>query len=242
MNSTLCQLKKAARRGLGWISGEPHVTDGEFNLCSLPHLLGRDDPVIVEIGTNDGEHTKQFLSLFPVPRVYAFEPDPRARRRFEVNLRNRRVNLSPCAVGATDGHATLYLSSGYPDEESKELMPDGWDKSSSIRKPVYHLTRHPWCKFDEQMIVPICRLDTWARLNKVDTVDFIWADVQGAEVDVIEGGKETLKRTRYFYTEYNNSELYEGQVSLRSLLRSLPEFQVVTRYHNDVLLANRAFL
>ncbi|MEN9248224.1 MAG: hypothetical protein Q6L50_08560 [Gloeomargarita sp. GMQP_bins_120] len=37
--------------------------------------------------------------------------------------------------------------------------------------------------------------------------DFIWADVQGAEVDLIQGGLQALANTRYFYTEYANTEL-----------------------------------
>ena len=41
-------------------------------------------------------------------------------------------------------------------------------------------------------------------------IDLIWADVQGAEADLIEGGTEALRRTRYFYTEYNNQELIRG--------------------------------
>ncbi len=69
-------------------------------------------------------------------------------------------------------------------------------------------------------------------------VDFIWADTQGAEADLIEGGRETLRRTRYFYTEYYECEMYEGQKPLRELLKMLPDFTVVARYDNDILLRN----
>ena len=83
------------------------------------------------------------------------------------------------------------------------------------------------------------RLDTWAAEQAVDSIDFIWADVQGAEVDLIKGGRATLGKTRYFYTEYSNRELYAGQIDLKTLLKSLPEFEVVHRYETDVLLRNR---
>lgn len=85
------------------------------------------------------------------------------------------------------------------------------------------------------------RLDTWAADEGVDSVDFIWADVQGAEIDLINGGRVTLSNTRYLYTEYSNRELYEGQVGLKTLLKSLPEFEVVHRFAHDVLLRNRRF-
>jgi hypothetical protein len=73
----------------------------------------------------------------------------------------------------------------------------------------------------------------------VDSIDFIWADVQGAEVDLINGGRATLSNTRYFYTEYSNRELYAGHIDLKTLLKSLPEFEVVHRYETDMLLRNR---
>jgi hypothetical protein len=51
--------------------------------------------------------------------------------------------------------------------------------------------------------------------NDISFIDFIWADVQGAEEDLILGGLDTLrKRTKYLFTEYNNSEMYEGQINL----------------------------
>ena len=71
-------------------------------------------------------------------------------------------------------------------------------------------------------------------------IDLIWADVQGAEGDLIEGGRQALARTRYFYTEYDDQELYEGQIPLAKLLSLLPEFEIVPRYRWDVLLRNRA--
>lgn len=65
-------------------------------------------------------------------------------------------------------------------------------------------------------------------------------DVQGAEQDVIEGGRRALSRTRFVYTEYSNEQLYEGQLSLRELLKILPEFRIVKRYPHDILLRGPA--
>ena len=73
---------------------------------------------------------------------------------------------------------------------------------------------------------------------RIDTVDFIWADVQGAEGDMIRGGLRVLSRTRYLYTEWSDDELYEGQATLTEILRLLPDFRVVELWSDDVLLEN----
>ena len=64
-------------------------------------------------------------------------------------------------------------------------------------------------------------------------------DVQGAEIDVIRGGRKALRNTRYLYTEYSNKELYQGQLSLKQLLKELADFEVVARYTDDILLKNK---
>lgn len=45
-----------------------------FDLLTLPRVLGSSTPVIVEIGGHDGSTTKQFLNLFPESNIYVFEP------------------------------------------------------------------------------------------------------------------------------------------------------------------------
>jgi FkbM family methyltransferase len=227
-------LKQALQR----LRGLPPVMPGQFALEELPALLNRSDPVILEIGCNDGTHTLKFLELFAHARVYAFEPDARARKRFHATVNDARVALFATAVGATDGVTAFYPSAGAPDAQWAARLPEGWDMSGSIRAPKEHRQLHPWCEFGAAVEVPVTRLDTWAAQHVADRVDFIWADVQGAETDLIAGAHATLGKTRYFYTEYSNMELYAGQAKLTTLLKMLPDFEVVRRYQGDVLLRN----
>jgi 2-O-methyltransferase len=118
--------------------------------------------------------------------------------------------------------------------------PEGWDQSGSLRAPKSHKIVWPWVKFESIVAVQVRRLDTWARENGIGTVDFIWVDLQGAEGDLISGGREALARTRYLYTEYSNDELYEGQPNLVQLMEMLPNFSVLSRYAMDVLFKNNS--
>jgi 2-O-methyltransferase len=221
------------------ISGEPKVTEGEFDSAQLPALLQTDAPVILDIGCNNGSQSKVFLSLFPKGRVYSFEPDPRAQKRFRDKVTDPRARLFEIAISAEDGTTEFHVSDGAPNAEWKERLPEGWDLSGSIKKPKKHLEAHPWCKFEKAIQVKTKRLDTWCREEGIATIDFIWADVQGAETELIQGAQKALKNTRYLYTEYNNKELYEGQANLRTLMKLLPDFEIVTVYPNDVLFKNK---
>jgi hypothetical protein len=91
----------------------------------------------------------------------------------------------------------------------------------------------------EKAVVTSMTLDKFSPHCKNDTIDFIWADIQGAQGDLIQGGTNTWSRVRYLFVEYDNSELYEGEVvGVAPLLEMLPGFEVVEDYGGDVLLKN----
>ena len=218
----------------------PPITPGEFNLAALPALLQTESPIILEVGSHNGYHTSHFLRLFPAGRVFAFEPDKRAQQAFRENVGDPRAILFHVAIGAADGVTTFYPSSGVNPESNDRHCGD-WDHSGSIREPTGHLVKHPWCTFPGAQAVRMRMLDTVVQELGIETVDFVWADVQGAEADLIRGGSAALARTRYIHTEYSDNELYRGQLGLSSLLELLPDFQVLVRWHNDVLLWNTSF-
>jgi len=95
--------------------------------------------------------------------------------------------------------------------------------------------------FSNQEEVPIRRLDSVVRDLGIERVDLIWADVQGAEADLISGARQTLKKTRFLYTEYSDEELYAGQINLSQLRALLPEFKLIKKFPNDVLFENKKF-
>jgi 2-O-methyltransferase len=233
MFTKLKNLKKSIYYSL---KGEPPVVESSLDKQLIAQLVSKPNPTILEIGSNDGTNTLWFLEIFAAPRIFCFEPDPRAATRFRQNIGGSpAVTFHQYAIGNKNGKQTFYMSSG----QESETMPEGWDCSGSIRKPKNHLQVHPWCKFEKKISVETKTLDTWCAENGVGCIDFIWMDVQGAEIDIIQGGQTALRNTRYLFTEYSNKELYEGQLSLRQLLKKLPQFEVVVRYSDDILLKNR---
>jgi FkbM family methyltransferase len=221
----------------------PPITPGEIRLGRIRQLVRAEKPVILEVGANDGTQSLQFLDLFPAAVIYAFEPDPRAADKFKSRVTSPRVTLFEYALGSFDGKAEFHVSSGLPPGMSPKDVaryPTGWDRSGSLRTPKNHSKIWPWCKFEATIAVQVRRLDSWAKESGVGTVDFLWADVQGAEGDLILGGPDTLARTRYVYTEYSNDEWYEGQATLGQIIDMMPNFTILDLYPMDVLLKNRA--
>jgi 2-O-methyltransferase len=209
----------------------------------LPVLLGKlEQPVIFELGAHYGFDTLELRRLFPGAKIYAFEPDPRNLYRLK-QLVGKSVTIVPAAVGDNDCKATFHLSSGEPPKGDPHYIPSSpkepWSYSSSLKEPVKHLTDVPWVKFDRTATVDVMRLDTFCQKNGVGDIDFIWADIQGAEDLMIAGGQATLARTSYLYTEYADDEVYKGQISLAEIVKRLPgKWEVLVDFEMDALLRN----
>ena len=221
----------------------PPISPESINGPFLQRLLGPAPQVILEIGANHGMHTQLFVRSFPTARIHAFEPDPRAIEAFRKQVTDRRVTLHELAIGAANGRAQFHVSSGLPPDATPQVKaeyPKGWDQSGSLRAPKTHKEKWPWCKFQRTINVEVRTLDTWSRKHEPGPIDFLWADTQGAEADLVSGGRDTLARTRYFYTECFDDELYEGAPNLSTLVDMLPNFEIVKRYESDVLLRNSA--
>jgi 2-O-methyltransferase len=183
--------------------------------------------MFLELGAHQGTDTV-WMAAIPDVTVHAFEPDPRNHQAPRPN-----VTLHRAAIAERDGHGSLILSQqGWGQE---------WTHSSSIKRPKNHLQRYP-VSFGEAVEVELVALDTFFRQHGLDVIDFIWADIQGAEGEMLRGGRQTLAHTRYLYTEYSDDELYENQATLREILELLPGFRVLELWPDDVLLENRELL
>lgn len=197
--------------------------------------MNRDDPLVLEIGCNDGTDTLGFLGEFPGVRIHCFECDPRPIQAFRSRISDTRCQLHEIALSDRTGAATLHMSGG----TFESLPKEDWDLSSSLLEPTGHRSLHPWVTFERTCEVKTARLDDWAgRVIPDGVVDFIWMDVQGAEHLVIAGGQSTFARTRFCYFEYSDSELYRGQQRLRPLLRGLGTYRLLGTYDNNALAVN----
>lgn len=232
-------LKSLLRPFVYRMRGLPLLDRDGIKAEHLREILTRDDPLILEIGANDGEHTEWMLGLFPRCEIHCFEPEPRAATRFRERMRGRsNVFLHPIALGNEVGFAKFYRSS--TGSLAPGEFPTGWDGSGSLRPPSGHLQRHPEITFDHVAEVEVQKLDNWiCSLPGERRIDFVWMDVQGAEADVLLGAANTLGRISAIYTEYSNIELFAGQRPLCELRRMLSDFRVHRLFPDDVLFVRK---
>ena len=203
-----------------------------MNKQQIKQLINKDNPTIFEIGCADGRDTQEFINTFGNLNIYCFEPEPKNIEIVKSTISYPGHHLFEGAISDVTGKLTF--------NRSRTDNPSDLSYSGSIKKPKEHLNEWPFIKFDQTIEVASITLDDFCDKNNISIIDFIWADVQGAEESMIIGGKKTFEnKVRFLYTEYSNREYYEGQATLNKILSLLgPNWSLVHDFGSDVLLKN----
>ncbi len=146
--------------------------------------------VIIDVGANIGLLSCAYAQRlgFLSTQIYAFEAVERNFERLRRNLAlNHFESVTPfrIALGDQEGELTFHL----PDSEfSGNAVGDNvlsTNDFSTAVKESSHVER-----------VPMTTLDRWARTRNIERCDFIKIDVEGAELNVLRGGRDLIQRTR----------------------------------------------
>lgn len=194
-------------------------------------LQGKYPLTVIDLGAHHADEY-DWLSCYlrPLRRYIAVEADPRNAECIRANYpQTSGVTLIEAAIAAHNGTIKLHLCDNKADQAKG---------SSSTHKPTGHLEHFKWCTFAESVTVPAITLDTLAA--GIPVIDLLWVDIQGAERDMIAGGAETLKRTRFIMIEAEAVEMYEGQALKPELLALLPDFEVIEDLGYNVFLKRKA--
>lgn len=129
---------------------------------------------VVDIGGNIGYYALLEARLVgPTGMVIAIEPMPKNSERLCQNVQAngyQNIRIHKVAIGDRNGTAPMYIS----------------------KRSNWH-SLYPQASSKEEMLVPVCTLDSLLRSYDLASVDLVRMDLEGYEVLVIEGMRRTLK-------------------------------------------------
>jgi FkbM family methyltransferase len=176
-----CRVARASERWLPPSLAMPLIAHserrwGEPELRLLP-LLTSPIRVAIDVGAADGVYT--YFLCRHAQECYAFEPNPSSASRLRQYL--PEVQLHACALSDHPGELELRVPS------VAGLVLNGWgtvDVANTFASLPHHKIAH--------FRVPCAPLDSFQLLN----VGFIKIDVEGHEISVLRGARETLRSCR----------------------------------------------
>jgi len=128
--------------------------------------------IVFDIGAYVGDTALWFSkAVGPQGRVYAFEPEPNNFEKLKANLeRNKVTNVIPLQLALSENEGEMQIASG--------------GGSSAITETA------------DGASVEVTTVDKFVEANKLPRVDFIKMDVEGHELKVLAGARETIKTVK----------------------------------------------
>lgn len=153
--------------------------------------------VVVDVGACLGDHTLSYAQMVgPAGRVHAFEPNHEAFQCLEYNMRGlHQVRLNEMALGAGFDFGTMRRSATQPD---------------NVGATEFEVT--------DNGTVPMGTLDGFY----FPRLDFLKIDVEGMEMEVLNGARVTIGHRRpVMLIELNRPVLIRRGVDPASLLSTI---------------------
>jgi FkbM family methyltransferase len=143
-------------------------------------LKGYSPRTLLDIGANNGDFTHQFLSEFKNCVPTLIEPNPHCLNRLKL------LPYEVIAAAASDKHGTaeIFLTREWLDSTGASLYREN---TAYFRDEV----------LIKETVETVC-LDN---LLEDRTFDFVKIDVQGGELDVLNGGTEVIRKADYILIE-----------------------------------------
>lgn len=204
-SSVPVRLWEHVEAGIFWY-GFPAEDLAAFEVLSA--ALPRDG-VVLDIGANVGTFTLSLAARAQRGTVHGFEPAPataaRLRRNVEINgLENVVVN--ECAVADRTGVMGIWV----PGARWKGNLYNTGMTSPYVGRGVPGWHRET---------VACIRLDDYVAQQRLQRVDAIKIDVEGGELDVLEGARASIGRFRPLVVmEANHAPLHAAGRSVDTVL------------------------
>lgn len=180
-----------------------------MNLKQLITKYNLDIKGVIHIGAHYGQEHSTYLDL-GINKIVYFEPQRSIYDKLVENVKPFQcINK---ALGNSVGNVVMNC------ETANQGM------SSSILTPDLHISQYPHIVFDHHEDVTISTLDLEVKEHNLIDFNMIAMDVQGYELEVLKGSRNTLGNIEYVYTEVNRASVYRNCVEIDELDEYLREF------------------
>jgi len=192
----------------------------DFTNDILPYINKESkSPIVVfDIGCFIGNFSRKIKKKFPDGSFFLFDPNP--------NLEIDDFNHYKLALSNSVRKRIYYLNNFFPGGGSS-LSPNGkndflWNLSRKI------ITLKFWKDYSEHEVDSIT-LDKFCEENKIKHIDILKIDVDGSELEVLQGGDEILNKVKIALVEVNDtkSKFEEKFIQIKNLLEEKYNFKLV---------------
>ena len=188
---------------------------------AIRYYLSRQNPVIFEIGTHNGEDTIRFAKRYPNSKIYTFEPDPRLTTYLINKFRKwENIVFYPKAVYT---HAAIKPFNLSPSNDLTNFKNTGSSSLLDLKSDSDKI-------FYKKVNVETINLNDTFDGND-ERIDLIWIDIQGAEKQIVNAHKSMFMNCGIIWIEYGETD-YVDCYTREELLLDFEDSHYVSFFSN----------
>lgn len=182
--------------------------EGPYELEEINLRVEKGD-IVFDCGANMGLFS--VLAMNSGGGVYGFEPTPHTReylRRYE-RIYQKQLHIFPYALSDKEGETEFYIGSDLNGENSIGNL------SGTCKKCI---------------TVPMRTIDNFVKENEITKVDFIKADIEGAERNMLLGARGTMKKfaPKLAICTYHLKD--DPEILENIIIQTNPDYRIVHKY------------
>ena len=158
----------------------------------------KNDSIIIDVGAHAGQFTKLFSALVPEGHVYAFEPGGYASSILTKVIRLYRLKN------------VTHINKGLGKQYKKENLNIPLKQSGSLGFGLSHIGNNKQdVRTTVSEIIEIITLDSFAEDKRLEKINFIKADIEGWEMQLLLGAKSIIQKWHPILTLEVNRQFME---------------------------------
>jgi len=148
----------------------------------------KTNPVIIDVGANEGQSIKRFNLIFDNCIVHSFEPITKCFNQMIKDFPGKRFIKNNYALSDKNANKEFFIN--------KSSVTSGFNR---INKNYDENNEKN--KIKNSIKIKTTTLDAYINFNKIKKIDILKIDTQGHELNVLRGAKKSLKKNMINFIE-----------------------------------------
>ena len=201
--------------------------------------LKKKDKIVFDIGCFRGNFTKNFIKneqkLGIKSIFFLFDPNPTVKDYLRPLLENEKIKYFNLALDNSNSQKKFYLNKFFEASGSSLNTTLRDDKKWKSTRKIFMQIIQPFKKIGDfsEINVQTQTLDNFCLNKKIENIDVLKIDVEGNELNVLEGAKRLLSENKIniIYTEISETKkkFIEKEKNVIDLLNSY-NFELKKKY------------
>jgi len=223
--------------GFDLIRYDKEIQNLSFDQIIKKKLIKRN-PIIFDVGANEGQSIKKYLNILKNPIIHSFETVSSAFNIMSERFSgNKKIYLNNFALGKKKEKKIINITKKTENSSFYKINQNtDWLKK---RSKQYRTDQKNYSK--EKELVSLITLDQYCKKRNIDRIDLLKIDTQGHELEVLHGAKTLIQQNKIgiIISEVMFDNVYDKQTNIYDIEKKLLKYNF--RFVGINLMNNNLF-